>query len=82
MFYIWQVKNNATVDGIQYYITDDFGAGLYDSCKDVKFGSSNSRALDFLGAGAKNFKGRCFICLKSQLSRLVQLSLLILSWNN
>lgn len=67
MCFIWQVKNNATVDGIQYYITDDFGAGLYDSCKDVKFGSSNSRALDFLGAGAKNFKGICcFICLNSQ----------------
>jgi Niemann-Pick C1 protein len=54
-----KVKNNSTVDGIQYYITDDFGAGMYESCKNVKFGSSNSRALDFLGAGAKNFKGRC-----------------------
>ncbi|EFH67498.1 predicted protein [Arabidopsis lyrata subsp. lyrata] len=51
-----KVKNNSTVDGIQYYITDDFGAGMYESCKNVKFGSSNSRALDFLGAGAKNFK--------------------------
>ncbi|XP_018477401.1 uncharacterized protein LOC108848510 [Raphanus sativus] len=49
-------KNNSTVDGIEYYITDDFGAGMYESCKNVKFGSSNSRALDFLGAGAKNFK--------------------------
>lgn len=52
-----QVKSNLTVDGIQYYITDDFGKGMYESCKDVKFGSSNSRALEFLGAGAKNFKG-------------------------
>lgn len=58
--FVWQVKNNSTVDGIQYYITDDFGAGMYESCKNVKFGSSNSRALDFLGAGAKNFKGRMF----------------------
>ncbi|CAH2060365.1 unnamed protein product [Thlaspi arvense] len=53
---VQQIKNNSTVDGIEYYITDAFGAGLYESCKDVKFGSSNSRALDFLGAGAKNFK--------------------------
>ncbi|CAG7907360.1 unnamed protein product [Brassica rapa] len=51
-----KIKNNSTVDGIEYYITDSFGEGLYESCKNVKFGSSNSRALDFLGAGAKNFK--------------------------
>lgn len=53
-----QSKNNSTVDGIEYYITDDFGAGMYESCKNVKFGSSNSLALDFLGGGATNFKGR------------------------
>ena len=57
-----QIKNNSTVDGIEYYITDSFGEGLYESCKNVKFGSSNSRALDFLGAGAKNFKGRLLLC--------------------
>ncbi|KAL0740960.1 hypothetical protein Bca4012_082473 [Brassica carinata] len=51
-----KIKTNLTVDGIEYYITDSFGEGLYESCKNVKFGSSNSRALDFLGAGAKNFK--------------------------
>ncbi|WZZ54559.1 hypothetical protein YC2023_054666 [Brassica napus] len=45
-----KIKNNSTVDGIEYYITDSFGEGLYESCKNVKFGSSNSRALDFLGA--------------------------------
>lgn len=52
-----QVKNNLTVDGIEFYITDEFGEGLYDSCKDVKFGTMNTRALEFIGAGAKNFKG-------------------------
>lgn len=68
-----------TVDGIQYYITDDFGAGMYESCKDVKFGSSNSRALEFLGAGAKNFKGRShFICLKTIWIRFYSSHL----WNN
>lgn len=58
LLFVSQIQNNSTVDGIRYYITDAFGEGLYDSCKDVKFGSSNSRALEFLGAGAKNFKGR------------------------
>lgn len=45
------------MDGIDFYVTDNFGEGLYDSCKDVKFGTMNSRALEFIGAGAQNFKG-------------------------
>uniref|UniRef100_A0A2N9H7B2 SSD domain-containing protein n=1 Tax=Fagus sylvatica TaxID=28930 RepID=A0A2N9H7B2_FAGSY len=51
-----KVNNNLTVDGIDFYVTDTFGEGLYDSCKDVKFGTMNSRALEFIGAGAQNFK--------------------------
>lgn len=51
-----KVKNNVTVDGIDFYITDTFGEGLYDSCKDVKFGTMNTRAMEFIGAGAKNFR--------------------------
>ncbi|KAK4781437.1 hypothetical protein SAY86_015539 [Trapa natans] len=49
-------KNNSTVDGIEYYITDEFGEGLYESCKDVKFGTMNAQAIQFIGDGAKNFK--------------------------
>lgn len=52
-----QVNGNMTVDGIDFYVADTFGEGLYDSCKDVKFGTMNTRAIDFVGAGAKNFKG-------------------------
>ncbi|KAB2626246.1 Niemann-Pick C1 protein-like [Pyrus ussuriensis x Pyrus communis] len=51
-----KVNKNMTVDGIDYYITDDFGEGLFDSCKDVKFGTMNSQAIEFIGSGAKNFK--------------------------
>ncbi|CAH1435314.1 unnamed protein product [Lactuca virosa] len=53
---ISKIKNNMTVGGIDYYITDTFGEGLFDSCKDVKFGTMNSRAIEFVGASAKNFK--------------------------
>ncbi|KAJ8772723.1 hypothetical protein K2173_027900 [Erythroxylum novogranatense] len=53
---ISQVQNNSTVDGIDFYVTDAFGEGLYDSCKDVKFGTMNTRALNFIGAGAQNFR--------------------------
>lgn len=51
-----EVNGNLTVDGIAYYVTDDFGERLYDSCKDVKFGTMNTRAIDFVGGGANNFK--------------------------
>jgi hypothetical protein len=50
------------VDGIAYYVTDDFGERLYDSCKDVKFGTMNTRAIDFVGGGANNFKGDLLSC--------------------
>ncbi|OVA00612.1 Sterol-sensing domain [Macleaya cordata] len=53
---ISKVNNNLTVDGIDFYVTDAFGEELYNSCKDVKFGTMNTRAIEFIGAGAKNFK--------------------------
>ncbi|KAL2538045.1 Patched family protein [Forsythia ovata] len=50
-----KVGNNLTVDGIDFYITETFGEELFESCKDVKFGTMNTRAIDFVGAGAENF---------------------------
>ena len=49
------------MDGINYYVTDAFGQGLYESCKDVKFGTMNTKAMEFIGAGAHNFKGTLII---------------------
>lgn len=46
-----------TVDGIDFYVAESFGEGLYKSCKDVKFGTMNTRAIDFVGAGASNYEG-------------------------
>uniref|UniRef100_A0A453CMN3 SSD domain-containing protein n=1 Tax=Aegilops tauschii subsp. strangulata TaxID=200361 RepID=A0A453CMN3_AEGTS len=51
-----QVDNITTVDGIDYYITSNYGEELYNSCKEVKFGTLNTRAMDFLGGGAKTYK--------------------------
>uniref|UniRef100_A0A0E0KTZ3 SSD domain-containing protein n=1 Tax=Oryza punctata TaxID=4537 RepID=A0A0E0KTZ3_ORYPU len=50
------VNNTMTVNGIDYYVTSTHGEELYNSCKDVKFGTLNTRAMDFLGGGAKNYK--------------------------
>jgi Niemann-Pick C1 protein len=38
----------------EYFVADEYGDGFYDSCKDVKVGSTNSYAMDFIGGGAKN----------------------------
>ncbi|KAI9665914.1 MAG: hypothetical protein M1821_003849 [Bathelium mastoideum] len=35
--------------------SNKYGKGFYDSCKDVKFGGTNGRAMDLIGGGAKNF---------------------------
>ncbi|KAK9724453.1 hypothetical protein RND81_05G073100 [Saponaria officinalis] len=49
--------NNMTVDAIEFFVTDAFGEGLYDSCKEVKFGTMNTRAIEFVAGGAQDFKG-------------------------
>ncbi|EMD88657.1 hypothetical protein COCC4DRAFT_137183 [Bipolaris maydis ATCC 48331] len=36
-------------------IADKYASTFYDSCKDVKFGATNGKAMDFIGGGAKNF---------------------------
>ncbi|KAL0798721.1 hypothetical protein Bca101_053896 [Brassica carinata] len=51
-----EVGGNLTVDGIDYLTTDMFGEGLYESCKEVKFGTMNTRAINFVGGGAQNFR--------------------------
>ncbi|KAH8204344.1 hypothetical protein TruAng_001507 [Truncatella angustata] len=43
------------VTELDQLITKDYGTGFYNSCKDVKFGPSNSKAIDFIGGGAKNY---------------------------
>jgi Niemann-Pick C1 protein len=35
--------------------SDSYGRGFYDSCKDVKFGATGGKAMDFLAGGAKNY---------------------------
>lgn len=39
-----------TIWGVQYQ------SGFYNSCKDVKFGPANSRAMTFIGNNAKNYR--------------------------
>lgn len=50
-------KGTLTVIGADNWVGDNFGQQFYDSCKDIKFGSSNGYAMDFIGGGAKDWHG-------------------------
>ncbi|KXT04707.1 hypothetical protein AC578_2077 [Pseudocercospora eumusae] len=43
------------VTEIDQLISDKYGEGFYDSCKEVKFGATGGKAMDFIGGGAKNY---------------------------
>ncbi|KAN0119669.1 multidrug efflux transporter AcrB transmembrane domain containing protein [Hyaloscypha variabilis] len=43
------------VTELDQLISEEYGAGFYDSCKDVKFGPTNAKAMDLIGGGAKNY---------------------------
>lgn len=43
------------VTELDHLISDEFGTGFYNSCKDVKFGATGGLAMDFIGGGAKNY---------------------------
>lgn len=45
----------ARVTELDQLVSDEYGSGFFDSCKDVKFGPTNSNAMTFIGGGAKNF---------------------------
>ena len=36
--------------------SEEYQSGFYESCKNVKNGASNGKAMDFIGGGAKNYK--------------------------
>ncbi|KAI9151937.1 NPC intracellular sterol transporter 1-related protein 1 [Paramyrothecium foliicola] len=43
------------VTELDQLISAEYGTGFYDSCKEVKFGGANSKAMDLIGGGAKNY---------------------------
>lgn len=40
---------------LDHLVSDEYGSGFYDSCKDVKFGATNGNAMDLIGGHAKNY---------------------------
>ncbi|KAF5024807.1 hypothetical protein F66182_3123 [Fusarium sp. NRRL 66182] len=55
------VTGSATKNGkrevteLDQLISKEYGSGFYDSCKEVKFGGANAKAMDLIGGGAKNY---------------------------
>ncbi|KAG9227967.1 patched sphingolipid transporter-like protein [Amylocarpus encephaloides] len=47
--------NKFMVTELDQLISEEYGSGFYDSCKDVKFGPTNSNSMKFIGGGAKNY---------------------------
>ncbi|KZT12544.1 multidrug efflux transporter AcrB transmembrane domain-containing protein [Laetiporus sulphureus 93-53] len=43
------------VESVDFFVSEDFGRGFFNSCKDIKMGSTNGYAMDLIGGGAKNY---------------------------
>ena len=48
-------SKKAVVTELDNLWSDSYGEGFYNSCKDVKFGATGGKAMDFIGGGAKNY---------------------------
>ncbi|KAF9428191.1 hypothetical protein BGZ94_003123 [Podila epigama] len=43
------------VTKVDFLVSDDYGTGFFDSCKDVKFAATNGYVMDMIGGGADNW---------------------------
>ncbi|KAJ1965162.1 niemann-Pick type C- protein 1 [Dispira parvispora] len=50
------VTQKRVVTNLDLYVEPEFGDGLYQSCKDVKFPADNGFVMDLLGGGARNYR--------------------------
>ncbi|KAI1317366.1 hypothetical protein EDD11_008546 [Mortierella claussenii] len=49
-------EKKPVVTKLDFLVSDQYGSGFYDSCKDVKFAATNGFAMDLIGGGAKNWR--------------------------
>ncbi|KDR83373.1 hypothetical protein GALMADRAFT_132830 [Galerina marginata CBS 339.88] len=43
------------VKSLDFYVSEQYGEGFFDSCKSVQYGNTNGYVMDFIGGGAKNY---------------------------
>ncbi|KXN87893.1 Niemann-Pick type C-related protein 1 [Leucoagaricus sp. SymC.cos] len=49
-------SGQTAVKSADFFVTEKFGTGFFNSCKDVQFGVTNGYAMDFIGGGAKDYR--------------------------
>jgi Niemann-Pick C1 protein len=49
--------DQTAVKSVDFYVSDHFGEGFYNSCKSIQVGSTNGYAMDLIGGGAKDYHG-------------------------
>ncbi|KIJ56700.1 hypothetical protein M422DRAFT_57364 [Sphaerobolus stellatus SS14] len=47
-------SGQTAVKSLDFFVSQRFGEGFFDSCKAVQMGAANAYAMDFIGGGAKN----------------------------
>jgi Niemann-Pick C1 protein len=47
--------NKIRVNELDYLVSDEYGSGFFDSCKDVKMGATGGNAMTLIGGNAKNY---------------------------
>ncbi|KAG0341177.1 hypothetical protein BG000_010008 [Podila horticola] len=45
------------VTEVDFFVSESYGSGFFDSCKDVKFAATNGYVMDMIGGGATNWTG-------------------------
>ncbi|KAF9580140.1 hypothetical protein BGW38_003335 [Lunasporangiospora selenospora] len=48
--------DKAIVTKLDFLVSDQYGSGFFDSCKDVKFAATNGYVMDLIGGGAKTWR--------------------------
>lgn len=48
-------KPTVAVKSIDYAVSDEFGSGFFESCRNVKFGATNGYAMDLIGGGVQDW---------------------------
>ncbi|KZV64818.1 multidrug efflux transporter AcrB transmembrane domain-containing protein [Peniophora sp. CONT] len=48
-------SGQTAVKSLDFYVSENYGSGFFDSCKGVQVGSANVYAMDLIGGGAKNY---------------------------
>ncbi|CAL1700898.1 unnamed protein product [Somion occarium] len=49
------MTGQTAVKSVEFHVSERFGEGFYDSCKNIQVGATNGYAMDLIGGGAKNY---------------------------